>query len=92
MSLKWSVLGQYYLDCGVVLGLLRQLGVAVELVAGDIELDPVVANHLLLVPHPHAVLELKVVRLEELEVDIDALLGGPLIQLAGGSNSDLPGC
>ena len=80
-----------YLDCGVVLGLLGQLGVPVELVPGDIELDAVVAEHLLLVPHPHAVLELKVVRLQELEVDIDTLLGGPLIQLTGGSHSDLPG-
>ena len=64
-----------YLDRGVVLGLLGKLGVAVKLVPGDIELDAVVAQHLLLVPHPHAVLELEIVRLQELEVTIDTLLG-----------------
>ena len=57
-----------------MLGLLGKLGVPVELVPGDIELDAVVAEHLLLVPHPHAVLELEIVRLQELEVTIDTLL------------------
>ncbi len=43
-----------YLSCGIVLGLLRELGLPVELVSTNIELDPVVAQHLLLAPHPHA--------------------------------------
>jgi hypothetical protein len=37
-----------------VLGLLRELGLPVELVSANVELDPVVAQHLLLAPHPHA--------------------------------------
>ncbi len=43
-----------YLCCGIVLGLLRQLRLPVELVAAHVQLDPVVAQHLLLAPHPHA--------------------------------------
>ncbi len=47
-------LRKQYLSCGIVLGLLRELGLPVELVSANVELDPVVAQHLLLAPHPHA--------------------------------------
>ena len=77
------------LDRGVVLGLLRQLRLAVELVAGHVELDPVVAEHLLLVPHPHAVLKLEIVGLQKLEIHKHSLLGGPFIQFTGRCNPDL---
>ena len=43
-----------HLCCSIVLGLLWQLGLAVELVAAHVQLHPVVAQHLLLTPHPHA--------------------------------------
>ena len=69
-------------------GGLRQVRLPVKLIAGDVQLDPVVAPHLVLAPHPHAVLELEVEGLEELEVDPDSLLGGQLVQLTGGRHAD----
>ena len=62
---------------------------SIELITSNIELDSVVAQHLLLVPHPHAVLELEVERFQKLYVNKHSLLSSPLIQFTGGGHSGL---
>jgi len=71
-----------------VLGLLGQLCLPVELVASNIQLHPVVTQHLLLVPHSHAVLELKVEGLQEFEVHPYPLFCGQLVELTGRSHTN----
>ena len=48
----------------------QYLSLAVELVSGDVELDPVVAGHLLLAPHSHAVLELEIEWLQKFKINL----------------------
>ena len=49
----------------------------------------VVAQHLLLVPHPHAVLEFEVERLQELKIYEDSLFGRDFMQFARGRDPEL---
>ena len=65
----------------MVLGHLGQVCLADELVAGDGQVDGVVAAHLVLLPHAHRLVEVEVERLQEPEVNLHALLGGQLVQL-----------
>ena len=68
---------------GVVFRHLRQVGLPDKLVAGDRQVDGVVAAHLVLLPHAHGLVEVEVERLEEAEVHLHTLLRGELVQLGG---------
>merc|ERR1719323_4005 len=58
---------------------LRQVRLAKKLIACHIQLNPVISTHLILTPHAHLMLELKIERLQKLEFNADSFLHSQLM-------------